>query len=134
MPSRRREPVWLPRIVVDAMHADQIREHGGLPGLRDEGALESALARPRHQWHYGRTHELADLAAAYGFALSANHPYLDGNTRVALLAMLTFLDLNGCGFEADDEDVLVTILTLADGRMTEAELATWIRRRVIRSG
>jgi plasmid stability protein len=86
MPARPNEPTWLSRIVVDAIHIDQIREHGGPTGLRDENSLESALTRAQHQWRYEDVTDLADLAAAYGFALARNRPYGDGNTRVDLVA------------------------------------------------
>lgn len=131
MPAHTAEPLWLHRTVIDAIHTDQIREHGGLLGLRDENGLESALARPRHKWRYGRATDLASLGAAYAFAFARNHPYNDGNKRVALLAMLTFLAINGLDVKADDDDVLTTMLALAAGRMTESELAAWLRTRVV---
>lgn len=125
------EPHWLTRVVLDAIHTDQIREHGGLLGLRDEHALESALHRPRHKWLYDRTTDLASLGAAYAVGLAMNHPYQDGNTRVALLAMLTFLTINDHDVEASDDDVLTTILALAGGHISESELAAWVRDRII---
>jgi death on curing protein len=125
------EPLWLSRTVVDAIHTDQIREHGGLLGLRDENALESALARPQQKWNYEPETDLASLGAAYAFGFARNHPYNDGNKRVALLAMLTFVSINGCDVEADDDDVLTTILALAAGRITEARLAAWLRTRLV---
>lgn len=131
MASRPTEPTWLTRIVVDAIHIDQIREHGGLTGLRDENSLESALARPRHTWLSERVTDLAALAAAYGFGLARNHPYVDGNKRVALMAMLTFLAVNGRAIGATDEDVLTTLLALAAGRLTEPALADWLRSRIM---
>ncbi len=76
------EPRWVERLIVEAVHLDQLREHGGLPGLRDENTLEAALARPRHKWAYGST-DLATLAAAYGYGLVTSHPYRDGNKRTA---------------------------------------------------
>ena len=127
MPVRRREPVWLSRIVVDAVHTSQLREHGGLAGVRDENALESALARPRHKWLYDNSADLATLAAAYSFALVRNHPYWDGNKRLGLLAMVTFLGLNGYDLDARDPDVLTLMLALADGRVSEPKLADWLR-------
>jgi death-on-curing protein len=125
--KRRKEPQWLGRLAVDAIHHDQIREHGGLPGLRDENALESALARPLQKWHYDNEADLATLAAAYGFGLTKNHPYRDGNKRIGFLALATFLGMNGAELWATDEDVVAEILALADGRVTEAQLADWIR-------
>jgi len=132
MASRTTEPAWLTRIVIDAIHIDQIREHGGATGLRDENGLESALTRPRHKWPYARGTDLADLAAAYGFGLARNHPYVDGNKRVALVVMLTFLAVNGRAIDATDEDVLTTVLALAAGRLTESALADWLRSRTVR--
>ncbi len=128
------EPLWLNRAVVDAIHTDQIREHGGMFGLRDENALESALARPRHKWSYSPETDLASLAAAYGSALARNHPYKDGNERVALLAMLTFLTINGCEIEAEDDDVLRTVLALGAGGIGENRLAAWLRVRLVSPG
>jgi death-on-curing protein len=113
------------------MHTDQIREHGGLLGLRDENALESALARPRQRWNYALETDLASLGAAYAFGLARNHPYNDGNKRIALLVMLTFASINGYDVEADDADILRTMLGLASGRITEAELAAWLRSRLV---
>jgi len=128
VPVRRRQPVWLGRIVVDAAHTDQVREHGGLAGVRDENILESALARPHHKWLYENDADLATLAAAYGFGLVKNHPYLDGNKRIGFLAMVTFLEVNGHDFDASDSDVLTMMLALADGRVSERQLADWLRQ------
>jgi death-on-curing protein len=121
-------PRWLTRVVVDAIHHDQLREHGGLPGIRDEDALESALTRPQQKWHYIDKPDLASLAAAYGFGLVRNHPYRDGNKRIGLLAIVTFLGMNGRDLVATDAEVVTEILALADGRVSEGELADWIRR------
>jgi death on curing protein len=127
MARRRKEPVWLDRVTVDAIHHDQIREHGGLPGPRDENALESALARPRQKWNYDDEADFATLAAAYGFGLTKNHPYRDGYKRIGFLALATFLGINGCELDASDDEVVAEILALADGRVTEAQLTDWIR-------
>lgn len=131
MASRPTEPTWLTRVVVDAIHLDQIREHGGLSGLRDESGLESGLAHPRHKWLCEPGTDLPALAAAYGFGLAQNHPYVDGNKRVALVAMLTFLAVNGGTIEATDEEVLTTVLALAAGPLTESALADWLRSHII---
>ena len=122
------EPRWVARLVVDAIHLDQIREHGGLAGVRDVNALESALARPRQKWHYEQA-DVPTLAAAYGLGLCPTHPYRDGNQRVAFVVMVVFLELNGLQFEADEADVVTTVLALADGGLTEGELAEWTRQR-----
>ena len=126
MPPRRREPVWLSRTVVDAIHADQVREHGGLPGVRDDNVLESALARARQKWTYGER-DVAVLAAAYGFGIVTSHPYRDGNKRIGFLALVTFLGVNSHDLDTTDADVVATIVELAAGRLTEDELAQWIR-------
>ena len=129
MPPRRREPVWLSRTVVDAIHADQLREHGGLPGVRDDNVLESALARARQKWTYGGR-DVAVLAAAYGYGIVTSHPYRDGNKRIGFLSLVTFLGVNGHDLDPTDADVVATIVELAAGRLTEDELAQWIRDRL----
>jgi death-on-curing protein len=121
------ERYWVERVVVDAVHWDQLREHGGLAGIRDETALESALARPRRKWHYGAPTDLATLAAAYGFGLCQNHPYRDGNKRVAFVVMAVFVGLNGLSVKADEDEVVMVMLAPADGKVSEKELATWLR-------
>ena len=128
MARRRAEPRWLTRLVVDAIHNDQLREHGGRPGLRDENVLESALARPQQKWHYDSTIDVPMLAAAYAFGLVKNHPYRDGNKRIGFIAMVTFMGINGYEFEATDAEVVAEIVSLADGTVTEEELAEWIRQ------
>jgi death-on-curing protein len=130
----RREPRWLSRVVVDAIHNDQLREHGGLPGIRDETILESALARPQQKWHYTADADVPLLAAAYAFGLIKNHPYRDGNKRIGFLAMVTFLGLNGCELTATDAEVVTEMLALADGRVTENALVNWIRQHCAKSG
>ncbi len=132
MTRRRVEPQWLRRIVVDAIHNDQLREHGGLPGIRDANALESALARPRQKCHYAENTDIPTLAAAYGFGLVKNHPYRDGNKRIGFLAIVTFLGMNGYDFHAPDADVIAEMLGLAAGRVSEDELTDWIRQRTTR--
>ena len=107
-----------------------MRQHGGLAAVRDENALESALARPRQKWSYGDEHDLATLAAAYGFGLARNHPYRDGNKRIAFLALATFLGVNDLEFIATDAEVVTVMLALAAGRLTERQLADWIREHL----
>lgn len=121
------------RLVVDAVHLDQIREHGGLAGLRDETALESALARSRHKWHYRETASLTVLAALYGFGLCRNHPYRDGNKRVAFITMVVFLELNGLTFSAAEPDVVPVMVALAAGALTEQKLAGWLKAHMGKS-
>jgi len=119
-------------MVVDAIHNDQLREHGGLPGVRDENPLESALARPQQKWHYSDRSDVPMLAAAYAFGLVQNHPYRDGNKRIGFLAMVTFLGLNGYDFSVTEAEVVTEILALADGRVSEEGLADWIRQHTSR--
>lgn len=126
-----REPRWVPRLVLEAVHLDQLREHGGLPGLRDEAALESALARPRQKWAYDPEADLALLAAAYGFGLATNHPYRDGNKRAAFLAMAIFLGLNGFEIEAPEAEVVAVMVAVAAGRLKERQLADWVRAHLV---
>jgi death-on-curing protein len=126
--KRRPEPTWLTRIVIDAIHNDQLREHGGLTGIRDENVLESALARPQQKWHYTEQTDVPALAAAYAFGLVKNHPYRDGNKRIGFMAMVTFLGVNGYDLSAPDAEVVAEILALADGTVSEEALADWIRR------
>ena len=125
--TRRRQPKWLTRVVVDAIHNDQIREHGGLAGVRDENALKSALARPQQRWHHADRPDVPMLAAAYAFGFVKNHPYRDGNKRIGFLAMVTFLGLNGYGFDTTDAEVVAEFLSLADGSVLAQDLTEWIR-------
>jgi death-on-curing protein len=124
------EPRWVERLIVEAVHLDQLREHGGLPGLRDENTLEAALARPRHKWAYGST-DLATLAAAYGYGLVTSHPYRDGNKRTAFLTMVISLGLNGWELDAPDADVVSIMVAAAAKRCSEADLTTWVRSHMV---
>lgn len=117
--------------MLDAIHSDQLRQHGGRPGLKDENVLESALARARHRWAYEPGSDLATLAAAYGYGLATNHGYSDGNKRIAFAAMYTFLGLNGWELEAPEPEVVDLMLAVADHRCTESELAEWIRAHMV---
>jgi death on curing protein len=120
------EPIWLTRQMVVAIHDEQLAIHGGASGLRDEGMLESALDRPKNKRAYEQA-ELADLAAAYGFAIARNHPSVDGNKRTSLLALYTFLGLNGIDFDVPEAEAAAMILALAAGEVDEAGLTRWIR-------
>ncbi|WP_132253869.1 type II toxin-antitoxin system death-on-curing family toxin [Methylobacterium segetis] len=120
------EIVWLTSDLVQAIHAHQLKLFGGPPGLRDLGALESALGRPVNRAAYGEA-DLAELAAAYAFGLAKNHPFVDGNKRAALLALVTFLGLNEIDFVADEAEAVVMILGLAAGEVDETGLTRWIR-------
>jgi death-on-curing protein len=121
-----KEWIWVARSVVAALHDEQLAEHGGGAGLRDEGLLVSALARPRNLLAYG-TPDVIDLAAAYAYGIAKNHPFIDGNKRTAAVVMELFLDLNGYALSADDASLVTTILGLADGSLSEAALAQWLR-------
>lgn len=129
--GRRREPLWIERLVVDAIHLDQLREHGGLPGLRDENTLEAALARPRNRRLYQPKADIATLAAAYGWGLVTNHPYRDGNKRVGFVTMATFVALNGYELEAPEEEVVQIMLAIAARRGTEPALTAWVRAHLV---
>lgn len=120
-----KEPVWLPRKLVVALHALAIKEFGGSHGIRDEGLLESALARPRHQVAYGEP-SLFALAASYAFGLAKNHAFVDGNKRVAFAAIDVFLQLNGYELSASDVEATVVMQDLAAGALSEDDLARWI--------
>jgi death-on-curing protein len=104
--------------------------HGGMPGLRDENLLESTLARPRQRYAYEPAADLAALAAGYGYGLARNHPYNDGNKRVAFVVVAVFLGLNGYELTARDTDVVTTIVALAAGEIDEEMLADWIRLHI----
>jgi death-on-curing protein len=127
MARKRQEPVWVDRVVVDAVHLDMLRTHGGLRGIRDENALKSALARPRHRYAYARRADLPTLAASYGFGLARNHPYRDGNKRTAFLVMVVFLGLNGRELKASEAEVVTMMLKLSAGELSERALAAWLR-------
>lgn len=120
------EPFWLTRKMVVAIHDEQLAIHGGASGLRDEGMLESALDRPKNKWSYENA-GLAELAAAYGFALARNHPFVDGNKRTSLLALYTFLGVNGIDFDVPEAEAAAIILSLAAGEVSEESLTRWIR-------
>ncbi|HQZ97935.1 MAG TPA: type II toxin-antitoxin system death-on-curing family toxin [Pyrinomonadaceae bacterium] len=121
---------WLRVDAVLAMHRRQIAEHGGEDGVRDLGLLESALARAQNIAAYEPEADIARLAAAYGFGIAKNHPFIDGNKRTALVAMRTFLILNGCTIIATPADKYTTILQLAEGTLSEEELTVWLRERI----
>ncbi|MCI0582531.1 MAG: type II toxin-antitoxin system death-on-curing family toxin [Chloroflexi bacterium] len=120
------EPHWLGRLAVEEAHFRLIRDHGGAHGLRDENALEAALARPRQRWHYQDGTSLANLAAAYGFGLARDHPFVDGNKRIGLVALVAFLDRNGIELKASNAEAVTTMLAVAAAEMTEDELAIWV--------
>ena len=117
---------WLtPEMVID-IHASQLAIFGGPAGIRDQGLLESAVARPRNQFSYGET-DIAALAAAYAFGIARNHPFIDGNKRAAFLAFTTFLRLNGINFKPTQMEAVAAMLALAAGEISEEGLTRWIR-------
>lgn len=130
--ARRKEPKWVPRLAVEAAQHDQIREHGGLPGLRDDAALDAALTRAQNKWHYEEDVDLPALAAANAYGLSANHPFRDGNKRTAFLTMMMFLGLNGWTLVVPEEEVVHAMRGLAAGDIDEVQLADWIRAKAER--
>ena len=117
---------WVRRQALELLHDESIAEHGGAPGLRDEGLFESALARPLNIAAYGEP-DFAELAAAYGVGLAKNHPFVDGNKRVAFLAVGLFLSLNGRRLVATQAEATLTMLAVASGTLDEAAFAVWLR-------
>jgi len=115
------------------MHSELIAEHGGRAGVRDDGLLSSALARPRNKRVYGAPSSIFGLAAAYGYAIVRNHPFVDGNKRVAFSAMYVFLEMNGYLLEASEVEVVDVMLRLAAGKLEEMDLADWLRRNSVAS-
>ncbi|CAM5778872.1 type II toxin-antitoxin system death-on-curing family toxin [Ottowia pentelensis] len=118
---------WISKPALLLLHAESLAEHGGSPGLRDEGLLDSALARPQNLLAYGEP-DAAALAAAYGSGVARNHPFIDGNKRAALLSIGLFLHLNGWRLTASQADTTRTMLALAAGELPEDALADWLRR------
>jgi death on curing protein len=121
-----KEPVWLNRTDGLAIHDMMLAQHGGLAGVRDEGLLESALAKPQNLSAYGSP-SLPDLAASYAAGIIDNHPFLDGNKRTGFLVAATFLELNGLVFGASEESVVQKTLMLAAGELQEAGYAAWLK-------
>jgi death-on-curing protein len=119
------EPIWLSLELVISIHDEQLRQFGGPPGIRDQGLLEAALGRPLNKYAYGST-DLGELAAAYGFGLARNHAFVDGNKRIAFLAMVTFLGLNDVDFVVPEANAVAMMLALAAGEVDEEGLARWI--------
>ena len=121
------EPRWLVKADVIELHDYVLARTGGSSGLRDEGLLESALARPLNRWSYEAVEDIRDLAATYGICLAKNHPFIDGNKRVAFLGVGLFLELNGWMLTATDNDAIATFYAVASSQMGEDELAQWVR-------
>jgi len=124
---------WIDRGALVLLHGESLAEHGGSAGLRDEGLLDSALARPRNLLAYGAP-DFADLAAAYGTGIVRNHPFVDGNKRAGFLAVGLFLALNGYRLEASQADATLTVLALAAGDLDDHAFAEWVRANARRRG
>lgn len=122
------EPRWLSKKALLLLHEESLAEFGGSPGIRDEGLLESALARPQNTHLYNPDSTITDIAAGYGFGIARNHPFVDGNKRAAFLAIGVFLSINGLRLIADQVDAIRTILALAAGEIDEQALSAWILR------
>ncbi|MBR8840924.1 MAG: type II toxin-antitoxin system death-on-curing family toxin [Stigonema ocellatum SAG 48.90 = DSM 106950] len=122
------EPTWLTEQMVLAIHEDLISQYGGLSGVRDPGLLEASLARPRHKFSYQPEASLLELAAAYGFALCKNHPFVDGNKRTAFMAMYVFLGLNAYSFNAPEPEIVLVMESLASGEIDENALLFWLAK------
>ena len=119
---------WIPEAAVRAMHAELIAEHGGVEGIRDPGLLSSALARAKNRRAYGRSPSIFDLAAVYGTAMVRNHPFIDGNKRVALMVVYAFLEMNGHRLEAPEAETAGIMLVLAAGNIDERALSVWLKQ------
>jgi death on curing protein len=124
-------PIWIREEVVIAIHRRQLAEHGGMEGIRDDGLLKSALCRPLNQLAYSESSlDISSLAAAYGYGIAKNHPFVDGNKRTSYIVMRTFLKLNGCDIKADEIEKYQVWIDIATSKMDEAELAQWIREHL----
>jgi len=121
---------WVLDDVVMAIHEAQLAEHGGAAGLRDQGLLASALARPHNLEAYGEDVDVSSLAASYAFGIARNHPFFDGNKRTAFVVMELFLDLNGWTLSAEDENCIAVMQSLAAGDLSEKALAAWLREHI----
>jgi death-on-curing protein len=129
MIDQRREPIWLARQLLTAIHDRQLAEHGGLAGVRDAGALESAAARPINEWSYGED-DRCSLAASLAYGIARNHPFADGNKRTAWVAARLFLMLNDCAIAYERQAAIEIVLALAAGELTQEELADWFRQHL----
>mgnify|MGYP006171127181 CR=1 FL=1 len=124
--------VWISKTLALAIHERQLAEHGGSSGVRDEGLLDSALARSQQLYAYGNPPpDLADLAASVAFGLARNHPFIDGNKRTAHVCYRVFLQLNGGNLVAGSEEKYAAMIGLAEGSLSEAEFAQWLRERIV---
>jgi death-on-curing protein len=122
------EPVWIDKLAILFAQAEVLAEHGGAEGVRDEGLLGSAMARPRNLFAYEGIEEVSRLAASYAVGIARNHPFVDGNKRVAFIALALFLALNGVRLKADQADAFRQIYGVASGEISEEQLALWVRQ------
>lgn len=127
-----REPKWLLQSVVLAVHRKTLNEQGGLSGIRDMGLLESALARPVNAFQYTPESTMFELAASYGYGIASNHPFNDGNKRVAFYASAGFLQINGLVLTAEEPDAAMVFIDLAAGKLSEEQLADWFSQHTVR--
>ncbi|MEM9927544.1 MAG: type II toxin-antitoxin system death-on-curing family toxin [Cyanobacteria bacterium P01_D01_bin.50] len=124
------EPVWVKESVVIAIHRRQLTEHGGIEGIRDKGLLESALFRPKNKFYYENS-SIFGLAAAYGYGIVKNHPFVDGNKRTSYIVTRTFLKLNGYDIQASETEKYETWIRLATSQINEDQLADWIEEKSV---
>ena len=122
-----KQPHWISRRALLYLHSASLTTFGGSTGIRDEGLLDSALARPQNRFLYSRESDLSELAASYGFGIAKNHPFIDGNKRAAFHSVGLFLSINGHQLIADQLDAIQTMLNLAAGNLNEEQFAAWIR-------
>ena len=126
------EPIWIEKEALLLLHAKSLARFGGAEGLRDEGLLDSALARPRNAFHYDDLGDVAGLTASYAFGLAKNHPFIDGNKRAAFMAVGLFLGANGWELVAGPVEAIRAVQALAGGEIGEAEFAAWLRLQIKR--
>jgi death-on-curing protein len=129
---KSKQPLWIEERDVLAIHDRLVAVHGGAPGLRDRGLLQSALARPRQHHAYADNPEIVAMAALYTAGLVSNHAFVDGNKRTGFVVGILFLELHGFDFKASEEDATQAVLNLAAGKLDEAAYATWLRANVRR--
>lgn len=125
------EPIWISESFVKQIQLDQIDRYGGRPGIRDENLLSASLARPQNLLNYGESPTIFGLAAAYAFGLAKNHPFIDGNKRVAFVVMAVFLELNGYSLDAPEDEVVQVMLRLAAGEETQDSIAAWLESKSV---